>query len=452
MAGLTFPSYRYYPDTLRVSEACIEWFKLGFYEEPGNPNNRSSIPHVYEREARMTVVHELFHAVQAALREYVYLDEDVERSSAWIDESSASAVEYFYEGFLDAYVTRGDNTTLTIMSRMAENIVDYFSGALYTVDPFRFSLESYDYYYDRLYDYTPFFIWLFQEKGIGVIRDFYSTPDPRESQRVKDYLEEFLHSLPQGFVYETSNKTQVLYPRAHPLQDTSTLVTVDSNAAQYLRPLLEPGRYRATLEGGGGVVSLGVTYLGEGLSIVNPGEFVVRNDTVLSLVNTGNAPVTVRLVLEYQGPAGGEEGGGAPLATVTVTETLRETTTSTVTKTLLRETTSTVTETLTLRETIVHTETLVRKETVTRTLTTTVDQGEGSPSGEKTITLTVTATQLTQGGLPTKGFSTVTVTETSTVTVTETLSPPSGSLNGWMPVMLLLALVGLLTALLARRG
>ena len=117
----------------------------------------------------------------------------------------------------------------------------------------------------------------------------------------------------------------------------------------------------------------------------------------------------------------------------------------------MRETTRTVTETLTLRETIVHTETLVRKETVTRTLTTTVVQGEGSPSGVKTITLTVTATQPTQDSIPNEVVSTLTVTETSTVTVTETLPLLTGSLNGWMPLMLLLALVGLLTALLARR-
>lgn len=439
LGGTTYTYYEYYADSLEIASACVEEIHLGFYEEEGNFNNRSNLGVVYDLEARMTAVHELLHAVQLGLQKYAVLDDELERSLGWVVESSATAIEYFYVGFLDSYYTTRDNTTRTIMSRLAENIIDYYSGALYNVDPFTFSLESYDYHYDRLYDFAPFFIWLFETKGFSRLADFYATRDPRYSPLVLAYLEEFLHQLPLGFEYRTSNKTMILYPRATPVEENTFRVTLAPRSAQYLEPQLPPGRYQVTLTSNENSVSYSVAHPKWGALAMGPDEFSLTNGTILTFVNMGNRTATVEVKLDYLGPLDDTMPLVVVTRTITLSETLTRTLTETMTTTITRENTVTETVTSTLTQTVTVTEektlappTVTTTLTLLKTLTRTV---------EKTTTFVETTYKV---------ITPPTQTVTSSVTVTETIIVKEATLTT-LPLALAALIALAAIAIMARR-
>lgn len=455
LAGLTNYHYSYYPSTGRVADVCIQEILLGLYEDPESGNTRDNLGPVYDLEARMTIVHELSHAAQAGMLEYVWSEESLAKMMVWVEESSSSAVEYFYVGFLDAYMTTGEGYTTTIYSRLAENIINYFSGALYRVNPFEYSLQSYDGNYERLYNYAPLFIWLFEQKGFSALRAFYNTSTPSESPVVKRLIGEFLHALPKGFVYKTENKTIILLPQAQPVTSPTFSVSLEPLSATYLELRLSPGLYGIVRSNNAEDLSHSLTYRGMGVTIYNPSEAAIYPGDwpVLAVVNLLETPVEVAFSLEHLSPVPGEA------ASVTVTMERTRTVTETQTETLEVTQTRTVERTLTIIETLPPTTVTVERPVTITSTTTLVTTLEPPPRTltltktatatlERTITTTVTAIGTP---LPVNKDNGTTVTTTSTVTVTATSQAKAPMDARVLTLALLVILAGILAARVVSR-
>ena len=364
LAGLTRPYIVYYPDTGEVDKVCIQEIIFDFVDR--GPDYQGASRHnygeLYVREAKMTIVHELFHAVQYNYMKYV-LDDQTERRSEWIFESSAEAIEYLYEPFIMGFAEK-DNQTIIYHTRLYNDIQSYFLAGLYEVNPNDFSLQNYETNYDKLYYYSPVFIDMFTYNGINVIKDILSSKDPSSSKELRDGVTEFLVWLPLGFYLGTENTTIAFYPNGYVYGGDEITLTVPGLSAIYLYFNGTDGYYNFSFTDNP-IVIVGSQYSQRPL-IFEGTPLPVEKGDLIGIINPTTDSMSIDFQATYVSPLD---------QTRTMTITKQVTTTMTI------PVTTTITRTHNITQITTKTEKMVETTTVTQTQTTTM---------KETITLTST--------------------------------------------------------------